>query len=107
MKIQCFGRGETRPEARYLNFATRAYLEWSQAMGFRDNAEPVVLQVYSEVLQKFRLAAQGHGRVQPPAEHRQRIETYFDPLPLWYPAFESEQSESDGYPLHAITQRPI
>src|SRR5260370_25318585 len=76
-------------------------------MGFGDTAEPVVLQVYSEVLQKFRLAAKGHGRVQPPAEHRQRIETYFDPLPLWYPAFESEQSESDGYPLHAITQRPM
>jgi len=104
---QCFWRGEIPPEGRYFKFANRAYLEWSQAMGFRDNAEPVVLQVYSEVLQKFRLAARGHGRVQPPSEHRQRIETYFDPLPLWYPAFESEQSESDGYPLHAITQRPM
>ena len=104
---QCFWRGEIPPEGRYFKFANRAYLEWSHAMGFRDNAEPVVLQVYCEVLQKFRLAARGRGSVQPPREHRQRIETYFDPLPLWYPAFESEQSESDDYPLHAITQRPM
>jgi sulfite dehydrogenase (quinone) subunit SoeA len=101
---ECFWRGEIPPEGRYFKFANRAYLEWSQAMGFRDHAEPVVLQLYSELLQKFRLAAQGHGRAQPPAEHRARIETYFDPLPLWYPPFEDA---SDGYPLHAITQRPM
>jgi len=104
---QCFWRGEIPPEARYFKFANRAYLEWSQQMGFRDDAEPVVLQLYSELMQKFRLAARGYGGVQPPAEHRGRVETYFDPLPLWYPAFGSEQSESDGYPLHAITQRPM
>jgi sulfite dehydrogenase (quinone) subunit SoeA len=101
---ECFWRGEIPPEGRYFKFANRAYLEWSQAMGFRDHTEPVVLQLYSELLQKFRLAAQGHGRVQPPAEHRERIETYFDPLPLWYPPFEDA---SEGYPLHAITQRPM
>jgi anaerobic selenocysteine-containing dehydrogenase len=104
---QCFWRGEIPPEGRYFKFANRAYLEWAQAMGFRDDAEPVVLQLYSELLQKFRLAAQGHGRVQPPAEHRQRIDTYFDPLPFWYPAPESEESDGTGYPLHAITQRPM
>ncbi len=85
--------------------ANRAYLEWSRAMGFRDHTEPVVLQLYSELLQKFRLAAQGHGRIQPPAEHRGRIEKYFDPLPLWYPPFENESNS--GFPLHAITQRPM
>jgi sulfite dehydrogenase (quinone) subunit SoeA len=34
-----------------------------------------------------------------------RIERYFDPLPLWYPPFEDE--DADGYPLHAVTQRPM
>ena len=28
----------------------------------------------------------GHGAVQPPATHRARIETYFDPMPFWYRA---------------------
>jgi anaerobic selenocysteine-containing dehydrogenase len=101
---ECFWRTEIPPEGRYFKFTNRAYLEWSQAMGFRDHAEPVVLQLYSELLQKFRLAAQGHGHVQPPAEHRERIATYFDPLPMWYPTFGGE---GDGYPLHAITQRPM
>ena len=101
---QCFWQGEIPPEGRFYKFANRAYLEWSRDMGFRDHTEPVVLQLYSELLQKFRLAARGHGSVQPPPQHRDRVETYFDPLPLWYPPFERE---SDGYPLHAITQRPM
>src|SRR5690606_6158620 len=53
---------------------------------------PIVLQLYSEPLQKFRLAAQGHGAYQPPAEHRGRVATYFDPLPIWYEPFESAQN---------------
>ena len=35
-------------------------------MGFLGQPEPIVLQLYSETLQKFRLAAQGHGALQPP-----------------------------------------
>ena len=57
-------------------------------MGFIDQPEPVVLQLYSEPLQKFRLAAEGHGAVQPPERDRARIAAYFDPLPLWYRPFE-------------------
>ena len=101
---QCFWQGEIPPEGRFYKFANRAYLEWSRDMGFRDHAEPVVLQLYGELLQKFRLAARGHGRVQPPSEHRERIDAYFDPLPFWYPPFERG---GDGYPFHAITQRPM
>jgi sulfite dehydrogenase (quinone) subunit SoeA len=101
---QCFWQGEVPAEGRFYKFANRAYLEWARNMGFRDHAEPVTLQLYSELLQKFRLAARGHGRVQPPEQHRARVDTYFDPLPFWYAAFERG---SDGYPLHAITQRPM
>ena len=57
-------------------------------MGFIGKADQIILQLYSEPLQKFRLAAQGHGAVQPPETHRARIETYFDPLPFWYAPFE-------------------
>ena len=74
-------------------------------MGFIERAEPITLQLYSEELQRFRLAAQGHGAVQPPERHRERVRVYFDPLPFWYPAFELADAEAD-FPLHAITQRP-
>jgi anaerobic selenocysteine-containing dehydrogenase len=66
-----------------------------------------VLQLYSEPMQKFRLAAQGHGAVQPPERERQRILTYFDPLPLWYAPFEQAAIDVSEFPLHAITQRPM
>jgi len=57
-------------------------------------------------LQKFRLAARGHGAAQPPEEHRVRVETYFDPLPFWYAPF-GEVDVAGTYPLHAISQRPM
>ncbi len=80
--------------ARYYKMANRDYLQWAHRFGFIATTEPIVLQLYSETLQKFRLAAQGHGALQPPDEHRERVATYFDPLPLWYEPFESEQNEA-------------
>jgi anaerobic selenocysteine-containing dehydrogenase len=103
----CFWQGEIPAEARYFKHVNRAYLDYAANMGFIAEAEPVTLQLYSEVLQKFRLAAQGHGAVQPPAHHRARVQAYFDPLPFWYPPFEDDAPTADGFPLHAITQRPM
>src|SRR5262249_2816460 len=65
---------------------------------------PVIFQLYSEPMQKMRLAAAGHGAVLPPAAMRERIATYFDPLPLWYPA--ADEAEVGQFPLHAVTPRP-
>jgi sulfite dehydrogenase (quinone) subunit SoeA len=45
--------------------------------------------------------------VQPPDQHRARVKTYFDPLPLWYIPFEESEVGPDAFPLHAITQRPM
>ncbi|TWI01758.1 anaerobic selenocysteine-containing dehydrogenase [Luteimonas cucumeris] len=115
-----FWREEIPAHARYFKMANRGYLEWAQRFGFVGSTEPIVLQLYSETLQKFRLAAQGHGAQQPPPEHRKRVATYFDPLPIWYEPFESAELEAshsplagDGastasaFPLSAITQRPM
>ncbi len=102
-----YWREELPEHARYYKMANRGYLQWAQQFGFVANAEPIVLQLYSETLQKFRLAAQGHGAVQPPREHRQRVATYFDPLPIWYEPFESEQTSAGTFPLSAVTQRPM
>ena len=93
-------------EHSYFKNANRGYLEFAHGMGWTPNADQIVMQIYSEPLQKFRLAAQGHGDHRPPEQHRRRIETYFDPLPFWYPPFEGEAVE-DQYDIHAITQRPM
>ncbi len=102
-----FWRTEIPESARYYKMANRDYLDWSARMGFIAKAEPVVLQLYSETLQTFRLAAQGFGAVQPPDEHRERVARYFDPLPLWYEPFEGEQTSAQEFPLSAVTQRPM
>ncbi len=93
--------------ARYYKMANRDYLRWAQGFGFVASDAPIVMQLYSETLQKFRLAAQGHGAQQPPPEHRERVATYFDPLPIWYEPFEHDQTSREAYPLNAVTQRPM
>ena len=48
------------------------------------------MQIWSEPLQKFRLAGQGHVRRAAAADpaDRERLATYFDPLPFWYAPLE-------------------
>ena len=103
----CFWHHELAPEQRYFKHANRDYLEWARDMGYIGGAAPIVLQMYSEPLQRFRLAAEGHGAVQPPEAMRARIKAAFDPLPLWYPPFEGAAVAAAEYPMHAITQRPM
>ena len=91
-----FWRTEIPESARYYKMANRDYLDWSARMGFIAKAEPVVLQLYSETIQSFRLAAQGFGAVQPPAQHRERVVRYFDPLPIWYEPFEGAEVEASN-----------
>ncbi len=102
---QCFWKHELPPEQHYFKHANRAYLEGAVAMGLLDAAEPIVLQLYVEPLQRFRLAAEGHGPVQPPDSRRERVRTHFDPLPVWTAPLEPQGHT--GFPLHALTQRPM
>ena len=95
------------PGQRYMKHANKGYLEFAKSVGFVANTDPVIFQLYSEPLQKFRLAARGHGSMQPPASHRARVERYFDPLPFWYAPFEAGMIDDRAYPMHAITQRPM
>jgi anaerobic selenocysteine-containing dehydrogenase len=92
---------------RYFKHANRDFIAWAVDMGFRITPTPVIFQLYSEPMQKIRLAARGLGPVLPPAQHRRRLETYFDPLPFWYPPFENAHGTEGEFPLHAITQRPM
>ena len=103
----CFWTYHHKPEALYYKHANAAYLADAKRLGLIDGTAQIVLQLYSEPLQKFRLAAEGHGPNQPPDSQRARIRQYFDPLPIWYPPFEQALPEQAAYPLHAITQRPM
>ncbi len=47
------------------------------------------------------------ARLPPPETHRERIATYFDPLPFWYMPFEEARVDRATFPLHALTQRPM
>jgi anaerobic selenocysteine-containing dehydrogenase len=102
-----FWHRELRPDQRYYKMANRAYLEFAAEMGFLSKAEPIQFQLYSEPLQRFRLAARGHGPVVPPASERPRIEAHFDPLPFWHAPLECDRAHEQAYPLHALTQRPM
>jgi anaerobic selenocysteine-containing dehydrogenase len=104
---ECFWHYRLPDEALYYKHANKAYLESARSMGFVDTLDPVIIQLWSEPLQRFRLAAQGHGAVQPPESHRARVATYFDPLPIWYVPFEEAAVDTAALPLHAITQRPM
>jgi sulfite dehydrogenase (quinone) subunit SoeA len=104
---ECFWQHHLPPEQLYYKHANQAYLEQAHRMGLIGNTAQIVLQLYSEPLQRFRLAAEGHGKVQPPDSERARIKQYFDPLPIWYVPFEQAMVEQAAYPLHAITQRPM
>ena len=86
----------------------RAYLDFAKDKGWRQKNDPVQLAIYSDTLQAFRLAAQGKTEGRQPPEHlRERIHTYFDPLPFWYAPLEDAATDLDSYPLNAITQRPM
>ena len=88
---------------KYLRFANRDYQEAAVKAGFLLKVEPIILQLYSEPLQKFRLAGEGRYPIAPKSEKdRQRLAKYFDPLPFWYGA-----EENGEFAFTAITQRPM
>ncbi len=103
----CFWHHEFAENQKYYKHANRDYLEFAASMGWIGSSDQIVMQVYSEPMQKFRLAARGHGDIVPPERHRGRVEAYFDPLPNWYRPFESQDGGSEEYPYYALTQRPM
>ena len=93
---------------QYMRNWNKGYLEWAQRHRLTRYAEPILCHIYSEVLQQFRLAAQGKTSGKQPPEHlRERIETYFDPLPFYYEPLETQVTDKLKYPLNAVTQRPM
>lgn len=107
-KNNCVYQHELPRSFQYMRNWNRGYLHWAQDHGLIRYTDPVNLHLYSEVLQRFRLAAEGkrEGR-QPPDYLRERVRTHFDPLPFYSEPLENQTIDKDRYPLNAITQRPM
>ncbi|HHO69782.1 MAG TPA: formate dehydrogenase, partial [Gammaproteobacteria bacterium] len=107
-KNNCVFHYELPRSYQYMRNWNQGYLEWAKRHSLTRYAEPINIHIYSEVLQKFRLAAQGKSDGKQPPDHlRQRIETYFDPLPFYYEPLEAQLTDLRNYPLNAVTQRPM
>jgi len=107
-KNNCVFQYELPKSYQYMRNWNQGYLEWSKRHALTRYVEPINIHIYSEVLQKFRLAAQGKSDGKQPPDHlRKRVETHFDPLPFYSQPLEAEVSDLHKYPLNAITQRPM
>lgn len=94
-------------EASYYKPWNMAYQDWAVGMGIFDSPQPYLFQLYSEPLRKFQRAAEGHGDRQPPEHLRARLKHVMDPLPIWYAPIEDSHIDTDEFPIHALTQRPM
>ncbi|WP_017942953.1 MULTISPECIES: molybdopterin oxidoreductase family protein [unclassified Thioalkalivibrio] len=104
----CVFQYELPRSYQYMRNWNKGYLEWSQRNRITRFGEPILIHLYSEVLMKFRAAAQGKGPSRKaPAHLAKRVETFFDPLPFYYDPLEYQSTNKHTYPLAAITQRPM
>ncbi len=107
-KNNCVFHHVMPPQVQYMRNCNDDYMRWAQSAGLRRDRDPIVIHIYSEILQRFRLAAQGkHPGKQPPERLRQRVATYFDPLPFYYAPLEDQATDTQRFPLNAVTQRPM
>jgi anaerobic selenocysteine-containing dehydrogenase len=81
----CFFHYELPKELPVYAQRDQGYLEWSQRNRITRYAEPILINIYSEVLMRFRQVAQGKGfSRKPPAHLAKRVATFCDPLPCYY-----------------------
>jgi len=95
------------PEAAFYKPWNAGYQDWAVGLGFYDKPQPYLFQLYVEPLRRLQLAAEGHGDRQPPDHLRQQIIDRLDPFPIWYAPLEDAAVDTDAYPVHALTQRPM
>ena len=62
IKNGCFHNHEFSIDQSYYKFANKSYINFASEMGWIAKKDQIVLQIYSEEMQKFRLAAEGHGK---------------------------------------------
>ncbi len=104
-----FFKFELPENMHFYRFANKDYLEMAKEVGWNGSTDQIVMELYSETLQRFRLAGQGlyDGPMPTREEHKERLKTYFDPLPFHYTPLEEQRIDSNEYPFHAVNQRPM
>jgi len=94
---------------RYYRHANQDYLNFARHAGWVGSTEQIVLELYSETQQRFKLAGQGlyDGPMPTEAHHKERLSRYFNPLPFYYQPLEQSRIDTEEYPLFAVNQRPM
>ena len=100
-----FWVGHIPEDAQYYKPWNTAYQDWAVGLGLYDSPQPYIFNLYVEPLRRFQLAAEGHGKRQPPDHLRDRIKARFDPLPIWYST--EPDNKAQEFPITALTQRPM
>ncbi|MDH5217027.1 MAG: molybdopterin oxidoreductase family protein, partial [Gammaproteobacteria bacterium] len=104
----CVFHYELPKHMQYMRNWNKDYLDWAYDHAIITKNVPIVPHVYSEILQQFRLAAEGKREGKQPPDHlRERVKTFCDPMPFYYTPLEEQRSDTDKFPLNAITQRPM
>ena len=94
-------------KAAYYKPWNSAYQDWAVDLGLYDAPQPYLFELYSETMRKFQRAAEGHGERQPAEHLSERLKDIMRPLPFWYAPFEDAHVDTEEFPIHALTQRPM
>jgi len=101
-----FYQAHVPEEAAFYKPWNAAYQDWAVRLGLYETPQPYLFNIWSEPMRRFQLAAEGFGPRQPPDHLRERLKQAMHPLPIWYAPFGDEDA-AFGYPVHALTQRPM
>ena len=96
-------------EQRYYKMANRSYLDFARPDGLpADAPNRSIFQLYSEPLQRFRLAARGHGSVLPPEQRSRAHRDLFRSAAVLVRAVRGGGGRPAGISACTrITQRPM
>lgn len=94
---------------RYYRHANKDYLELAKSAAWVGSTKQIVMELYSEPQQRFKLAGQGlyDGPMPTEEHHKERLSKYFNPLPFYYKPLEQCRIDEDEYPFYAVNQRPM
>ena len=90
-------------DAEYYKPWNMAYQDWAVNLGLFDAPSPYLFTLWCEPLRRFQLAAEGKHRLSPPEHLKERYAKTMDPLPVWYPTSEPDET----FTVNALTQRPM
>jgi anaerobic selenocysteine-containing dehydrogenase len=105
----CFFEQKLPDNQKYYRFANKDYLDFAAETHLNFNNKPIVMEIYSETLQKFNLAGQGlyDGPCPSDETSKERLTSYFTPFPTFYKPLEVDKIDEEEYPFSTTTQRPM